>query len=173
MNFVIASSAKYSPITQKTKRGLNMKTIATKAQFYRSFFERKVVPTDRNKDGFIWINKDHENSEVTELCHTAHGETLPDDFIYSVIVDALDIFGECETEEQAQERIYEIEPDVYTSDLTAWLNSSNNRVYYLTQALEELEIKDGFQALAAAQQLEKQEIATAVLNYIIANLEEE
>jgi hypothetical protein len=152
-----------------------MKTIAEKAQYYRSFFERKEVPESRNSAGFIWINKDHNNEEVKALCFAAHnnGETLPDDFIYSMIVDALDIFSECETEENAQDRIYIIEPDIYTSELTAWLSSSNNRVYYLTQALEEFEPKDGFQALAIAQQLEKQEIANSVLDYIIRNLDEE
>ena len=152
-----------------------MKTIAEKAQYYRSFFERKEVSTDRNREGFIWINKDHDNEEVKDLCFTAHSGTLPDDFIYSRIVEALDCLSEREPEDEdkARERLEELEADIYTSDLTEWLNSSNNRVYYLTEALEQFECKDGFQALAIAQKLEIDEISNAVLDYIIRNLDEE
>jgi hypothetical protein len=154
-----------------------MKTIAEKAQYYRSFFERKEVPTDRNKAGFIWINKDHENQDVKDLCFAAHegGAIFPDDFRYSKIVETLDylVEREPETEDDAQECLYELEADIYTSDLTAWLNSSNTRVYYLTEALEQFGCKDGFQALTMAQKLEIDEISNAVLNYIIRNLDEE
>jgi hypothetical protein len=154
-----------------------MKTIAEKAQYYRSFFERKEVPESRNSAGFIWINKDHENQEVKDLCFTAHnnGGMLPDDFIYSRIVEALDclVEREPEDEDKARERLYELEADIYTSDLTAWLNSSNTRLYYLTEVLEQFGCKDGFQALAIAQKLEIDEISNSVLNYIIRNLDEE
>jgi hypothetical protein len=152
-----------------------MKTIAEKAQYYRSFFERKEVPTDRNKAGFIWINTAHDNEEVKDLCFTAHSGMLPDDFIYSRIVEALYCLIERkpEDEDKARECLYELEADIYTSDLTAWLNSSNNRVYYLTEALEEFRFKDGFNALMAAQKLEIDEISNSVLNYIIRNLDEE
>lgn len=51
-----------------------------------------------------------------------------------------------------------IEADVYTSNLTEWLNSKNSRVYYLTEALEEIEFKDGFQLLAYAQSREIEEV---------------
>jgi len=52
----------------------------------------------------------------------------------------------------------DVEVDVYTSNLTEWLNRSNNNVYYLSQALEEFAEKDGFKALAQAQYLAIQEI---------------
>lgn len=154
-----------------------MKTIAEKAQYYRSFFERKEVPETRNVNGFIWINKDHENQDVKDLCFVAHedGAILPDDFRYSKIVETLDclVEREPETEDDAQECFYELEADVYTSDLTAWLHSRNDRVGYLTQALEEFNCRDGFQALAMAQKLEIDEISNAVLDYILSNLDEE
>lgn len=51
-----------------------------------------------------------------------------------------------------------IEADVYTSNLTEWLNSKNSRVYYLTEALEEIELKDGFKLLAYAQTREIEEV---------------
>lgn len=41
--------------------------------------------------------------------------------------------------------------DVYTSDLTEWLHDRNGNVSYLTDALEEHGVKDGFKALQMAQ----------------------
>jgi len=41
--------------------------------------------------------------------------------------------------------------DIYTSDLTEWLNESNGHVHYLTEALEDLQFKDGHHVLANAQ----------------------
>ena len=64
-----------------------------------------------------------------------------------------------------REAIFErTEADVYTSNLTAWLNARNDHVYYLTEALEEMEIKNGFQALMAAQQRHKEEVALDLVN---------
>ena len=130
--------------------------ITEKAKYCRSFFELKEVTRNGEKKS-IYINKDHENETITDLCRSAHenGEILPDDFRYSKIVDTLDMIinREPETEEEAHDYILEMEADIYTSDLTAWLNSSNNRVYYLTEALEQFECKDGFNALAMAQSI--------------------
>lgn len=101
-----------------------------------------------------------------DIIRKAHGDSLPDDYIYEFINDALCVLNDCE-EGKEEESIYEIEADSYTSDLTAWLHSSNDRVYYLTEVMEEgLSIMDGFQLLSAAQQKEKQEVAFAVLNGI-------
>jgi len=55
-----------------------------------------------------------------------------------------------------------LEPDVYTSDLTNWLGSRNDFVYYLTEAITEYGAQDGFQALAITQQIWKQEVARAI-----------
>lgn len=155
-----------------------MKTISEKAEYFRSFFELKDVPESRSASGKIWINKDHENQLVVDLCFSAHdnGNMLPDDFRYSKIVDILDLIAEENDDyDHIIERIENIEPDIYTSDLTAWLHSRNDRVYYLTEALEEgIGITDGFQLLAYAQKKEIQEIGNAVLEYLIENeIEEE
>ena len=93
---------------------------------------------ERNTRANIYlVKKEHENNEeLKDLIHKAHGENLPDDYIYEYISDALDLISECSDEEEIEERIGEIEGDVYTSDLTKWLASHNGRVDYLTQALE-------------------------------------
>lgn len=156
-----------------------MKTITQKAEYFRSFFELKEVKREgETEPKQIYVNKDHNNELVKNLCFAAHndGEILPDDFRYRKIVDTLDMLidNNIEDEERAQDLIMEMEADIYTSDLTAWLHSRNDRIYYLTEALEEFGCKNGFQALMTAQTIEIQEIATAVLNYIInAEIEEE
>ncbi len=48
--------------------------------------------------------------------------------------------------------------DVYTSDLTEWLNRSNYNVYYLDDALKEYQPDDGFKALQMAQYAAREEV---------------
>jgi len=61
----------------------------------------------------------------------------------------------------------ELEPDVYTSDLTLWLNEDENNVNYLTDAIREFGIDDGFQALSQAQAMWKYNIYSVLLNNIL------
>lgn len=111
----------------------------------------------RNKEEIAWQKT---------IIHAAHGDALPDDYIYQFIRDALEVLADSKEGEE-DEALYAIEPDVYTSDLTAWLHSSNRRTYYITEVQEEMgPITDGFQLLGAAQQKEKQEVAQLVLEGI-------
>ena len=109
----------------------------------------------------------------TDIIHKAHGDKLPDDNVYRWINNILSTLADndCETEESAQDLLYEMEPDVYTSDLTAWLNARNDHVYYLTQALEEHDCKDGFQALTLAQKCYIEEIGRALIDGITRHIE--
>ncbi len=59
------------------------------------------------------------------------------------------------------------EVDIYTSNLTSWLNQSASHVYYLTEVLEEDGIKDGFQLLAFAQFRAIEEIWRGVLGLVL------
>ena len=75
-----------------------------------------------------------------------------------------------------QDKIYEWvdnEVCVYTSDLTEWLNSHNENVYYLNDVLEENEIKDGFNLLTIAQSKAIDEVFNSALNLMIENLKQE
>ena len=99
---------------------------------------------------------------LENLIFTAHDDMLPDDYRYKFIEDALIMIAD--QDDDADLDYPEIEADTYTSDLTKWLNSRNDRVYYLTEALEEYEIKDGFQALQSAQLREREEVYFSVLN---------
>ena len=116
-----------------------------------------------------YCQKEHKRW-ITDVCHKAHGDRMPSDDVYEVIVEALERITEAENEDEARDLIAEIEADVYTSNLTDWLGSNNYNIYYLTEALEESKTEDGFKALATAQYLWKQEIAHSILNSLLDKL---
>lgn len=96
-------------------------------------------------------------------------------FLYSVI-DLLK-YKDFETFEEMSEEISEnlnewvdSETDVYTSDLTEWLNSNNSNVYYLTEASEEFNETDGFKNLQLAQYKAIEEVYNNALGCLIEDL---
>ena len=97
---------------------------------------------------------------LTDLILAAQGDMMPDDYRYKFIEDALEIIAEADDNSLD---CPEIEADIYTSDLTKWLHSRNDRVYYLTEALETFVMRDGFVALQFAQIIEKEEVYWSVL----------
>ena len=109
-----------------------------------------------------------------DIIYKAHLNRMPNDDMYKRIYFMLDSFANTDEDydkDSIQETIYEIESDCYTADLTNWLHDNINNVYYLTEALEEMEIKNGFQLLQAAQQKYIQEIGTALLEAIAEYVE--
>jgi hypothetical protein len=64
----------------------------------------------------------------------------------------------------------DIEPDIYTHDLTGWLHSNVEHVYYLTEALETWEPKDGFALLTIAQGIKIRELQCGIIAGIMKNL---
>lgn len=113
---------------------------------------------------------------MQDVCHKAHGDRMPDDDVYSRIQDIVNILADLPddaTDDDIQERIDEIEPDIYTNRLTEWLHSRNDNVFYLTQALEEMEIKDGFALLSYAQGIYIREIADALIDGLREHAESE
>jgi hypothetical protein len=142
------------------------KVIKKAEEFLKMFqwIDEDTAKKEKLRANIYIVKKEYQdNEELKNLIYKAHDNMMPDDYKYSYVVDALNLISEC-SEDDIQEEIYNIEADIYTSDLTNWLNSSNSRVYYLTEALEEYGITDGFQALSIAQQKERQEIANSVFN---------
>jgi hypothetical protein len=122
----------------------------------------QALTTDKRNDGSEFVHlKDNAPAWMTEVIRSVHGEKLPDDTTYAFISKCADAISEGD---DANDAITEIEPDIYTQDLTAWLHSRADHVYYLTEVLEESEVKDGFQLLAAAQQKQIQEIGFALIS---------
>lgn len=112
---------------------------------------------------------------MTTVCRLAHddGRLLPDDWRYAFIEEAVDALAD---HEDTDEALASLEPDIYTRELTAWLHSLNSRVYYLGEAMTECgPFRDGFQLLAAAQMIEKEEVfdqVVSALNEVLSDFDE-
>jgi len=79
-----------------------------------------------------------------------------------------------ELEEAINEEMTEwadTETDIYTSDLTEWLNNRNDNVYYLSEAIEE-GAEDGFKALSMAQYKAIEELFTNANRCLIEHLKQ-
>ena len=119
--------------------------------------------TDTRDSGEKFVKTKYGRPDwLGNLIFTAHGDMLPDDYRYKFIEDALIMIAD--QDEDTDLDCPEIEADTYTSDLTKWLHSRNDRVYYLTEALEKYEIKNGFWALQESQLCEREEVYFSVLN---------
>ena len=124
--------------------------ILQKAEHYHNQF----TTTMRGKENIVVFK--NESPELQESMYRAHNDRLPADWIfnkYHEILGAItdyniDTLGELEDK---RSEIIDNLVDIYTSDLTAWLDSNNNNVYYLSEAMEEGSADDGFSLLALAQ----------------------
>ena len=121
-------------------------------------------------DGTEFYSLKDDISWQRDIIYKAHLDRLPDDTIYSKINDFCELLADLDddaTEDDAMEVIYNnSDADIYTSNLTSWLNEDNNNVYYLTEVLEEMQITDGFQALSMAQSRFFEEIGIALIGGI-------
>ena len=116
--------------------------------------------------------KDGSPEWMTTVCRKAHDDArlLPDDWRYAFIEEAVDALAEHEDADDARSSL---EPDIYTSDLTAWLHSLNGRVDYIGEALSEYgNFRSGFQLLAAAQMIEKEEVFQQVVAALADQLDD-
>lgn len=140
-------------------------TIQDLAKEAYGHFTQKPCPDGRT----IWVNDVKEGDWVNDLTRAAHdnGNVFPDDFRYEAIVRALSALADCDDPDDA-----EVDPDVYTSNLTAWLASSIDRVEYLSEALRELDPPSAFALLAYAQSLELREVLDSVRSSLEAQLTE-
>lgn len=152
-----------------------MKTIKNLIDELAENIERRK----RNNGDTFYCLKDNSPEWMTDVIFKAHGDRMPDDDVYNRIYDIVNHisgYENIETLEDAQDALNEIEPDIYTSDLTAWLHSRNDNIFYLTEVLEEAGAKDGFQLLSQAQYKYIMEIGESLLdslNEITENQEDE
>ncbi len=142
-------------------------TFLEKANSYLNVLEIKNRESD-NKTIAVTKEQAFNTPEYEELTHVLWNINMSIDSVWMFTHEALTALTdqEPETEETAHEIIDEIEPDAYTGELTAWLAENTNHVYYLSEALETYESKSGFEALAIAQQLAKQEVGHLIVDLI-------
>ena len=123
-----------------------------KIEKYLSFFEYKK----RGNDNIV-ILADNAPPDLQDSISKAHGDRLPDDWIFDIyhsILDALMQYNINRLNDLDNNRAEIVDGlvDVYTANLTAWLNSSNYNVYFITEAQEEFGPEtDGFKILQMAQ----------------------
>jgi len=132
------------------------------------------------RDSGEWYTRTKQGAPLwmTDMIRACHGDMFPDDFRYKTIYDLLGVTGDLESimSEDLEDISHELvdgQVDVYTSDLTKWLNSRDDRVYYLTEAIEEYDLKDGFKALMTAQYMEIEEIFNLLTQWILDFADEE
>jgi len=143
----------------------------TKIENYLKMFEIKEVERNidasRREKKSIVVFADNASEDLKDSVRKAHGERLLSDWVFDKFHSILDAMLQYDDDnEDMRFEIVDGLVDVYTCDLTEWLNSNNNNVYYLTEALEEYEEKDGFRALALAQYKAIDEIYSEVLNLL-------
>jgi len=140
-----------------------------KIENYLNAFEYKQKGED--KENKIIVFKADRPSDLFDSVYKAHGERLPNDWIFNIYYSILESLSgyEIDSMENIDDKRAELVDslvNVYTSDLTAWLASDINNVYYLTEAIDQYEAKDGFRALATAQSIFIDEIFGEVVSLL-------
>lgn len=139
------------------------------------YYSEQFINKKRGDDDIV-ILKDNPAKELQEAVYKAHQDRLPDDWIYSTfsaILDTLQGYDITELDDLENYRgeIVDGLVDVYTSNLTDWLNSSVYNAYYLQQAVIEFDAKENI--LSVAQYIAIDEIYSAVYNLLSSNYIEE
>lgn len=122
---------------------------------------------DKRNDGSEFVKLADGSPEwMTDVVRAIHGDKLPGDTTYRFIERCADAIADADDSVDLQDVIAEMEPDVYTGKLTAWLAARVDHVYYMTQALEDFggDVKDGFALLATAQKCQIEEIGFALVS---------
>lgn len=127
-------------------------------------------PLERTEHFSTYKRKDDADPDLQELCYAAHGDMMPDDYVYNYIVDALGMIADSSTDE-LQDLDGEIESDIYNSDLLKWLSSNLTRASYIDSYVEEFSIQstdfDLYLAIGGGQRQEKMEVFNSVLSSLI------
>jgi hypothetical protein len=134
---------------------------------------------DERLSGEKFVKLDEEKKEpwMAEAIQTVHGEKFPDDTVYEWIRRSAEALSEAEGDDLEEsdyfDVIYDMEGDVYTSDLTEWLHRRPDHVFYISEVLEEfVTYSDGFTLLRDAQRQQIQEVGIALLRVLIDLVED-
>ncbi len=133
-------------------------TIQELAKKYLGFFE-----TANREGGTSYIRcKEDAPEELQELIREAHGDLLPDDYRYEFIPIILEKISDWD--DDIDELVNELEPDIYNYDLIQWLGSHPDRVGYVNEAVSEFGHADDIMGdIRNGQLLEIQEVFYSVV----------
>lgn len=157
-------------------------TIYNLANTARAHFEQKERGQGDDKET-IWVKTADAPHWVESLVYTVHQETiggLPDDYTYEYIVEALEAITEHahwnDDEYEVRESVMDSNPfegSSYYADVTDWLESNWGRVEYANDALKNYGADLGVMGAAqVGQQLEKEAVFQAVVDFLAETVEE-
>ncbi len=95
-----------------------------------------VQKTRDNGDTFYAL-ADGSPEWMTDAIRAAHGDRLPDDTIYGVCKEVADALADADESQDPRDVLLDIEPDIYTSGLTAWLAAHIDHVADCDEYAEE------------------------------------
>lgn len=125
-----------------------------------------ALVTDKRNDGQEFVHLgDNSPQWMTDVIREIHGDKMPEDTTYAFIERCAQAIEDSESE--PQDAIYEIEPDIYTSDLTGWLHARADHVNYVDDAIEEIGrscIGSFSDLLQAAQSKHIHEVGSALIS---------
>ena len=143
-----------------------MKTLT---QFIKTLNESLSYKTRENGSGFYCI-ADRAPEFVQELAHVAHADFMPDDYRYEYLATVIEWLANNVQEDDSLTDLdfYEFtDPDCMSHDLLRWIGSNLSRMEYADQVLEEMRSPSLSSALMAAQEMERYEVGSLVVQWII------
>lgn len=130
------------------------------------------LETRKRGEESITVVKDDGPDWVKDLCHAAHEDMMPDDFVYDVVSDALEALSEDENTDETEWA--DNGTDIYTHDLNKWLSSNLKRAGYVDEAVREFgHSEQGINGdIMAGQMVERAQIFRSVRESLENRLEE-
>ena len=151
---------------------LEFGTLLQVAEYAKKLFKHHEKTEQRNAFySFTSEAREGHDSVYEALSDGMHDmvKHLDEDSVYEYTVRAIDHVIEGRIKSTDDCDVFEwadSDTDVYTSNLTEWLNRSDWNVGYLTDALKEYGETDGFKALQIAQIKAREEVYQMVLNVL-------
>ncbi len=109
-----------------------------------------------------WAVSDSASDEFRKMIQEMNEHRMNDNWTMQFIHDSLSAIAES----GGREKDIFIEPDIYANQLTSWLGSRDDRIHFLTRAIRDFGISDGFLALQKAQFIEKSGILEKVQAFL-------
>jgi len=143
-----------------------LKQIKQLAGEWRDLFEYNPRPDSPGYYSFkMTVIRENLDSYNT-LSDLIHNSNTDEDSTYRWVNEALEACADidADNEDALDEVLDRLEPDIYTDELTTWLDRSTNNIEYLTEAVNEYgAVESGTALLQMAQTIAMREVYQNVL----------
>lgn len=122
--------------------------------------------TDKRNSGAEFVHlKDGSPQWMSDVIRKVHGDKLPDDTVYRFIEWSASALAEYDVDgTEPIEAIYELQPNIYTNELTGWLHERADHIDYLDQAIQEYRESGASDLLSLAQKFQIDEVGSSLLH---------